>query len=81
MNSYITAPTEEKVLITLGPEIGNDTEKRAPIVRALYGLKSARSDFRAHLGHFMQELVYETCIADPDLWKNAKVIPEGNYEY
>ena len=68
LNAYITAPVEENVWKTLGPEFGADSLKRALIVRALYGLKSAGSAFRAHLGKCMQGLKYEPCIADPDLW-------------
>ncbi len=41
LNAYITAPVTEKVMTVLGPEWGSDASKRAVIVRALYGLKSA----------------------------------------
>ena len=49
MNAYITAPIEEKIWTTLGHEFGQDAGKRALIVRALYGLKSAGAAFRKHL--------------------------------
>ena len=35
MNAYITAPTKEKIGMTLGPEFGNDEGKKAIIVCAL----------------------------------------------
>ena len=44
-NPYITAPIKEKVWTTLGPEFGHDAGKRALIVRALYNLNSAGSDY------------------------------------
>ena len=44
-NAYLTAPCEEKIWTTLGPEFGPDKGKRALIVRALYGLLSAGTSF------------------------------------
>ncbi len=41
MNAYVTAPTEEKIWTILGPEFGDDQGKKAVIVCALSGLKSA----------------------------------------
>ena len=68
MNAYITAPTKEKIWTTLGPEFGNDADKKAIIVRALYGLKSSGAAFRNHLAECMYNLGYKSCLADPDLW-------------
>jgi hypothetical protein len=45
-NAYLTAPITEKVWTVIGPEFGDDAGKRALIVRALYGLKSAGTAFR-----------------------------------
>ena len=45
-NAYITAPCAEKIYTVLGPEFGPDAGKRAFVVRALYGLKSAGASFR-----------------------------------
>ena len=55
MNAYITAPIEEKVRTTLGPEFGDDTGKQALIGRTLYVLKLAGAGFRAHLGSLVLE--------------------------
>jgi hypothetical protein len=55
-NTYLTAPITEKVWTVLGPEFGNDAEKLALIVRALYGLKSAGAAFRKHLAECMKFL-------------------------
>ena len=49
-NEYLTAPCSEKIWTTLGSEFGPDLAgKKALVVRALYGLKSAGSSFRNHL--------------------------------
>jgi hypothetical protein len=55
-NAYLTAPITEKVWTVLGPDFGNDAGKRALIVRALYGLKSAGVAFRNHLAECMKHL-------------------------
>ena len=73
LNAYITAPVEEKVWTTLGPEFGPDSRNKALIVRAFYGLKSDGDAFRAHLGKCMQGLGYEPCLADPNLWMKPEV--------
>ena len=52
-NAYLTAPIGEKIWYTLGPEFGEDADKRAIIVRALYGLKSAGASFRNLLADCM----------------------------
>src|SRR5688572_8859042 len=43
--AYLTSPCEEKIWTHLGPEFGNDCGKKALIVSALYGLKSAGALF------------------------------------
>ena len=50
-NAYLNAPCREKVYVIVGPELfGPANEgKRAIIVRALYGLKSASAAWRKHL--------------------------------
>jgi hypothetical protein len=48
-NDYLTAPITEKVSTVIGPESGDDAGKRALIVRALYGLKSAGAALRNNL--------------------------------
>jgi hypothetical protein len=60
-NAYLTAPITEKVWCILGPEFGEDTGKKALIVRALYGLKSAGAAFRNHLAECMKHLGWKSC--------------------
>jgi hypothetical protein len=50
----------------LGPEFGSDAGKKAFIVRALYGLKSAGASFRNHLADCMQHMGFTPCLVDPD---------------
>ena len=65
----------------LGPEFGQDAGKKAIIVRALYGLKSAGAAFRAHLASFMRAMGYKSCKADPDLWLKEETRPTDNLRY
>jgi len=52
-NAYITDPRSEKIWAVLGPKFGSDTGKKAFIVQALYGLKSAGASFCNHLADCM----------------------------
>ncbi len=45
-----------------------DKGKRVIIVWSLYGLKSAGAAFRNQMQDCMNNLGYESCPADPDLW-------------
>ena len=81
LNAYITAPITEKVWTVLGPEFGPDQARSAVIVQALFGLKSARAAFRAHLASCMRQLGYTSCKADPDLWLKAMTRPDNGTRY
>ena len=81
MNVHVTASVREKVWTVLGSEFGVDAGKKALIVRALYGLKSAGSSFREHLADCMQHLENTACLADPDLWMKAAVRPDDGHQY
>jgi hypothetical protein len=80
-NAYLTAPITEKIWTVLGAEFGADAGKKAIVVRALYGLKSAGAAFRKHLAGCMRDLGYVPCEADRDLWMKACVRPEDKFEY
>ena len=80
-NAYLTALVTEKIWTILGPEFGEDAGKKALIVRALYGLKSAGAAFRNHLADCMHTLGYEPCRADADLWYKAEIRPSDNHKY
>ena len=55
-NVYITAPVTEKIWTVLGREFGEDSDKKAVVVRAIYGLKSSGAAFRNHLADCMNHL-------------------------
>jgi hypothetical protein len=80
-NVYLTAPLTEKVWTVLGPEFGDDARKRALILRALYGLKSAGADFRNHLAECMKHLGWNPCRADRDLLMKAEARPDDGVLY
>jgi Reverse transcriptase (RNA-dependent DNA polymerase) len=83
-NAYLTSPCQEKIYTTLGPEFGpHRCGRKALVVRALYGLKSAGAAFRNHLASCLAHLGYESSKGDPDVWFRAavKVTKEEYYEY
>ena len=80
-NAYLTAPVSEKIWTVLGPEFGADEGKRALIVRALYGLKSAGASFRNHLADCMQTLGWTSCVSDRDVWYKAETRPTDGHKY
>jgi hypothetical protein len=81
-NAYLNAPVAEKVWTTCGPEFGPaNNGKRAVVIRALYGLKSAGASFRNHLARCMRDLLWEPCEADPDVWMRPAVRESDGFEY
>ena len=83
-NAYLNAPNREKVHVTVGPELfGREHEgKKAIIIRALYGLKSAGAAWRAMFANALQnELGYHSCPADPDVWMKSKTKKNGEKYY
>ena len=84
-NAYLQAPSSEKHYVICGPEFGLENQgKRAKIVRALYGGKTAGRDFWLHLRRCMGEtLNFKSCLADPDVWFREQQRPDGSkvYEY
>eukprot|EP00980_Cylindrotheca_fusiformis_P022162 scaffold9066_cov80-Cylindrotheca_fusiformis.AAC.1 len=82
-NAYLNAPNREKVWIRAGPEFGDDEGKCFIVTKALHGLKSAGSSFRAFLAKKLDELGFYSCPADPDVWRRPATRPDGTeyYEY
>ena len=81
LNANVHAPITEKVWTTLGLDFGKDAGKTAVVLKALYGLKSARVAFRSHLAKCMVSSGYESCKADPDLWLKPEIRPEDGVKY
>jgi hypothetical protein len=80
-NAYLMAPITGEVWTVIGPEFGDDAGKRALIVRALYGLKSASALFRNHRAECMKHLGWNPCRADRDLWMKAETRPDDGVLY
>ena len=84
-NAYLQAPSSEKHYIICGPEFGLEHEgKRAKIVRALYGGKTAGRDFWLHLRDCMDKTMgFKSCPADPDVWRREHTRADGSkiWEY
>ena len=78
---YITAPVTEKIWTVLGQEFGEDADRKAILVRALYGLKSAISAFQNHLIDCMNHLGFLPCPADLDIWMEPMVRRDDGFNY
>ena len=77
-NAYLQAPTTEKHYIIFGPEFGLDNVgKKAIIVRALYGGKSAGADYWRHVRKAMDEINFTPCKSDPEVWMRPGVKDDG----
>ena len=78
-NAYLQAPTSEKHYIICGPEFGLENEgKKAVIVRALYGGKSAGADYWRHVRKAMDEMGFSSCKADPEVWMRPGIKDDGS---
>ena len=81
-NAYLQAPSSCKDYIICGCEFGlENIGKVALIHRALYGGKSAGRDFRNHLRACMRHLQFESCPADPDVWRRPAIKSDGSTYY
>jgi hypothetical protein len=80
-NAFLTAPIREKIWCTLGPEFGEDAAKRAIIVRALDGLKTAVPSFCSRLNVCMRHLGWESCKADHNVWFKPKVRKDDGHQH
>ena len=83
-NAYLQAPSSRKDYIICGPEFGLENAGRVALIhRALYGGKTAGSDFRNHLRSCMRHLGFTSCLADPDVWLRPALKSDGHeyYEY
>ena len=83
-NAYLQAPSSEKDYIICGPEFGlENVGKRAKIVQALYGGKSAGADYWRHVRKAMEDMGFQSCKSDPDVWLRPAVKQNGTdyYQY
>jgi hypothetical protein len=80
-NAYLNAPISERVWTECGAEFGGQKGKKALIVWALYGLKSAGAAFQNLLASCMRNLGYTPCLANNDVWFWANVHDSDGFEY
>jgi hypothetical protein len=82
-NAYLNTDTREKVHTTCSPEFGQEQGCIAVIRKALYGLKSRGTAWRAHLASTLHGLQFKASLADPDVWMKPAVKSTGQtyYEY
>jgi len=83
-NAYLNAPNKERVHVICGPKLfGPENQgKKAVIVRALYGLKTAGNSWRQHFSAVIREqLGYESTVADPDVYRKVDKKSSGELYY
>ena len=80
-NAYLSAPCREKVYCIAGPEFGSDAGKIMVVKMALYGLRSSGASFRAMLADTIWKMQYWPSKADPDVWLQPAVTPDGQKYY
>ena len=83
-NSYLQAPSSCKNFIICSPEFGLENEGKVALIHhALYGGKSAGTDFHNHLQSCMHFLGFTSCPADPDVWMHPALKSNGTpvYDY
>ena len=65
----------------LGPDFGEYYGRKAVVVCALYGFKSAGGAFRNHLVDFMHHLELLPCPVDLKIWMKPMVKPDDGFNY
>ena len=82
-NAYLTVDCREKIWTRAGPEFGSEAGTIMFIRKALYGLRSSGTAFRAHLAETLYDIGFVPTRADPDVWRRPAVKEYGSeyYEY
>ena len=60
-----------------GPEFRSEEDKVMIVRKALYGLKTSGAAFRAHIAETLYDSGYTPSRADPDVWIQPAVKPDG----
>ena len=78
--AYLNAPCLEKVYTRCGLEFGPENKGQiAIIMKVLYGLKSSAFAWREHLASTLRDdLHYQQCRADNDVWIHPTTKPNGH---
>ena len=73
-SAYLQTPTSEKHYIICGSEFPLEPRGCVAIIkRALYGGKSAGSDYWKYMRTCMEHLNFTPCKADPDVWMRQAI--------
>ena len=82
-NAYLMADCQEKIWTYAGPEFGSEQGSIVFMRKALYGLKSSGTAFRAHLAETLRDIGFHPTRADPDVWRQPAKKADGEeyYEY
>jgi hypothetical protein len=76
-NAYLTADCQEKIYTIAGIEFGSEKGQVLLVKKALYGLKSSGVAFRALLSETLEGMGYAPTRADPDVYLQKAVKPDG----
>ena len=70
-NEYLTADCCEKIWTRAGPEFRSEAGTIMFIHMTLYGLRTSRAAFHAHLGETLYDIGFVPTRADPDSWRST----------
>ena len=71
MNAHLNTPCREKIWFEGGRETGDGFGKVCVVTRTLHGLKSSSASWRSDSAKSLEELGFESVLADPDVWRRA----------
>ena len=83
-NAYLQAPSSRKDYLICGAKFRIENISHVGLIhQALYGGKTAGTDFHNHLRLCMHYLKFSSCPADPDIWMRPAEKSDGTlyYEY
>ena len=74
-NAFINAKCVKKVFLKAEPEFKSREGMSVIILRTLYGLKSARASFRAHLSNILWTMGFKPTFYDRTMWMHNNFLP------
>jgi Reverse transcriptase (RNA-dependent DNA polymerase) len=80
-NAYLNADCREKIWFVAGPEFATKKGKVLIIWKALSGLKSSSTAWRALFSSKLHEIGYVPSKGDPDVYLQPAVRPNGAQYY
>eukprot|EP00957_Ditylum_brightwellii_P101559 7740089-Ditylum_brightwellii.AAC.1 len=77
-NAHSNTPCHEQIWTKAGPEFGTEKSAIFLVTRALYGLKSASTSWRAFFAQtLVQDLKFKPTQGDPDVYIQPQTKPDG----